>query len=272
MFLQNLYTWKPFRAVAAAMLVLVMATACQETAQVINKPIIVSDEISSTKSLAQVQLTDQEKALGTELADDVDTQFLVETSRTMYVKFKMAATNKRVELDMAIATKDSKALLRVLNMTEEEFQTMHTQRLEALARWQKKFSSKQEMIQKVRNKYLPPCTTCKEMNAQNVSASLDRIAKTDMPPKVSELRAMASESGKNLATSQACIWWWQWTLLAIAEGGCIAAGVLCVAAVSTAVAESLGLLAPLAPYLTYLCYIAAAGCMADMYCSVCGCS
>lgn len=70
MFLQNFSNWKPFRAVAAFMLVLVMATACQETAQVINEPIAAKksavqseniDTKASTQSIAP--LSEAERAL-----------------------------------------------------------------------------------------------------------------------------------------------------------------------------------------------------------------
>ncbi len=275
MSLQKMYTSRPFKAMAAFLFSLIVLTACQEAAQqVITGSAPVENQTSgkSAQQISQLEPTAEEQALATELADDPDTQFLIESSRSIYVKMKLAATTNRAELRYAMETKDGKAILKALNISDSEFKTMNEQRASAMLRWQTKFSSKRDLIQKTRDKYLPACATCKDMNTQNIDITLDRIAKTEMPAKVNELRAMytGKELNKQAASLQACFWWWQWGLMVIAEAGCVSGFFLCLAAFGVLDVATLGILATATPWQIALCATAAAGCMASAYCGICG--
>ncbi len=260
------------KAVSAFLFGLMILSACQETAQHVlnNSAPPVADE--SSQPLSQRQLTSEEQSLAAELADDVDTQFLIESNRTIYVKLKMAAENNRTELGRAMTDKDNKKVLKLLNISNEEFKTLNEQRIAAMQRWQNKFASKRDLIQKTRDKYLPVCKTCKETNAQDINVTLDRIARTELPPKIAELRAMAGSGGlpKEGSSMQACFWFWQWALLVIAEAGCAAGFFACLGAFGVLDVVTLGISAAATPVQIALCSTITAGCMALAYCGVCG--
>lgn len=78
MFLQNFFSWKPVRAIAAFMAILVMATACQETAQVINKPMAANESIAQSEQAQETAvaqntpLSEAELALAKKVDSDKD--------------------------------------------------------------------------------------------------------------------------------------------------------------------------------------------------------
>jgi hypothetical protein len=118
MFLQNLYVWKPFRAIAALMLVLVMMTACQEIAQVINKPVTTvsgsenSSPMASTIAAKSAPLTDEEKAFGMDMLNDKNFQELTQMRQVFIFKLKIALAQDRNALKQAIIKNDTKRFVR----------------------------------------------------------------------------------------------------------------------------------------------------------------
>ena len=127
MFLQNLYVWKPFRAVAAAMLVLVMATACQETAQQViqpsaNVPVAQSEATQEKVTLAQnTSLTSEERALAKKVATDKDFLALREMHKTLVFKMKIAMGHDKEKFKQAVVKNDVKTFAELMNFSEPEY-------------------------------------------------------------------------------------------------------------------------------------------------------
>jgi hypothetical protein len=274
MFLQNLYTWKPFRAVAAAMLVLVMATACQETAQVINRTNSGNTQTVVDNQSSHKKMSEDEQTLVQEFVDNSDMQFLVDANRKMLVKMKIAISNDREGFKQALENKDSKAVIRALNFSESEFMEFAKQRVLASQRLQTKFGSKKDRILALRQKYvsssMQECTACTGDDfTKNIDERLNKIQSVNLPPTVSELRAMAANL-KQGANVQACVGW-DWVLLGLAEIGCGLVTAACIGTDLAAIIASGGLylLTPVQVWHLAGCIALAAACTAAAYCGIC---
>lgn len=274
MSLEKMYSSRPFKAMAAFLFSVMVLSACQETAQVINKP--APNDVQNTSAVAKgdtfQQMTQEEQTLITQLADDTDMQFLADASRKMIVKMKLAISKDRIGFKYAMETKDSKAIIKALNFSDDEFIEFSKQRVLATQRWQAKFGSKKEMLLNMRSKYsgsaIQECTACNQIDyMKNIDANFDKIQSVNLPPTVKELRAMASS--KQNAQVQDCFWFWEWSALVLGEAACVLAGALCIGADIAALILSGGALAPAEVAMVAFCGLMTAACMTAVYCAAC---
>jgi hypothetical protein len=179
MFLQNLYNWKPFRAVAALMLVLFMATACQETAQQVIQKSTSAPPIAETKSANRdnvaaqsiLSLTEVEKAFMKKIEGDKDVAAMNKIQKTLILKMKIAIGHDKEGFKQAILNKDGKKFLELMNFSASEYAEFSTKFQEHLSNFEKRYNDDVKTIANLKKRYAE-----QYKNSKGASTSLDANA------------------------------------------------------------------------------------------------
>jgi hypothetical protein len=178
MFLQNLYVWKPFRAVAAAMLVLVMATACQETAQQITQPsakasVALTETTQGTAIAQNAPLSEAELALVKKMEGDKDVAAMNLMQKTIIFKMKIAIGHDKEGFKQAILNKDSKRFVELMNFSESEYAEFNTKLQQHLSNFKTRYAADMSTLENLKKRTSTVFKTSQGASPNSNAAALD---------------------------------------------------------------------------------------------------
>jgi hypothetical protein len=180
MFLQNLYNWKPFRAVTALMLVLFTAIACQETAQQVihksaNAPLAQTESSQQNLSVAQItSLSEAEKVLAKKIEGDKDIAAMNEMQKTLVFKMKIAVGHDKEKFKQAIINKDYKTYFALMNFSETEYKEFSAKLQLHLSNFKTRYAADMATIENFRKRNPTVCNTCQVASPESESAVLEK--------------------------------------------------------------------------------------------------
>ncbi len=177
MFLQNLYVWKPFRAVAAAMLVLVMATACQETAQQViqpsaKAPVAQTETTQGNMTAQNAPLSEAELAFMKKMEGDKDIAAVNQMQKTFIFKMKIAIGHDKEGFKQVILSKDSKRFLELMNFSESEYAEFSTKLQGHISNFNTRYAADMSTLENLKKRYTGQYKTYQGASS-NSAAALD---------------------------------------------------------------------------------------------------
>lgn len=177
MSLEKITSSRPFKAMAAFLFGVMILSACQETAQVVNKPISTANpsanlsQKSSVASAESLKLSDEERALGQELLQDKDFQDLNEMRQLLMFKLKIALAHDRNAVKEAILQNDVHSFATLMNFSESEYSEFQTKQKQLSENLFIKLGSKKAILDSYVKRTKGDCQTC-SASTKNIDTQL----------------------------------------------------------------------------------------------------
>ena len=198
MSLEKLYSSRPFKAMAAFLFGVMILSACQEAAQVVNKPTtdksalknesINQSEATQKQTMAQnssAPLSEQERALAKKLVHDKDFIALREMQQTLLFKMKIAIGHDKERFKKAMMKNDIKTVAELMNFSESEYLDLSNKMRHSISDIQTRFASEMGTLDKFsKENPVLGCKTCQtdpaNITSDMIDVQFEKITKVQM--------------------------------------------------------------------------------------------
>lgn len=269
MSLEKIYSSRPFKAMAALLFGVMVLSACQETAQVVNKPAI-DKSVLKNESIAQSEatqaqaiaentntpLSEQERALAKKLGRDDDFIALREMQQTLLFKMKIAIGHDKERFKQAMMKNDAKTVAALMNFSESEYLDLSNKVRQSMSNLKTRFKSDMGTLDKFSKKNpVLECKTCQTDPANITSGMIDmqfeKITKAQMTVMGDKVNTVDENCPQDKRDRQD---------LGILR--CFITSTACIIGASLSI---------FAAWLAPLCLAAYVVCCLDVQCAFCGC-
>ena len=292
MSLEKMYSSRPFKAMAAFLFGVMILSACQEAAQVVNKPTAdkqvatstIEEQASSFKDRGvKGNLTSAENEMIIAFAQAPATRKLIEINNAATLRFYNAVqAGKGEALQKAFQEEREDEILHLLGYSKQEIANIITDLKVANNDLYKQLGSSKELFVSYAKTESGKCKTCN--NKEQFLATIQKMKTADIsnllvPVPPANLKVVFGSSKGSL--QQGCSWfeWWNTAAYAAWTLGCFLSFAACISG-SAAITGAAGSVVPgvgtaaglaVGAILAFFpCAVQADACVRDGHCRICG--